>query len=861
MRKMKTRILSLVLALALLFSMIPLGIFAEGDEPASDGRGTGEYANAEGVLTYDNEDGGYLTVPADDFYFDVANPSTSPDTITVFELDIKMSGLASTDWHTCFIIRNAAGDNITYESARTTFSTIDGKVYISDSYANTNIDNTRAEIVADAWTNVRLVIDNETHMAEMFVNNVSVATWAQGIADTQAIAKILFYSRADVAAYIDNAYAATLYKPGMEPDPDEPGVDPAPEPEPDPVVDTIGAGQFVNHADTKTYDDQPKGFLEAGGSLTYDYDVEDGTLGARDIFIYEYDFRWTAFGYNTQYDPDQGSYIMFYKTGNGVNDSGGRLCIKFKSADDNYAYLTTIGTTLVDSDSDGKYDNALYTFSKNAWYNVRFVVNEVANSSNNTFTPTIYVYVNGIMIDANGTGAGYGYAQHYDKPVADRDAWAPYHFSMSARSGFTFDIDNFYAGSVLSGEKGTGEYAEAWGVIEDETSQRNSVNHAVIDSSEASEGEIFVYETDIAVNGANPKAQYDKFWVGYISLHDVNDNLMTTQSGRIGICSDGARVVLCGNATSGNFELNEDGSIKGAFVEFKPWEWHNLKIVVRYNGTAGEYGRRVEVYFDGELVYDAWDGNATTAPEFGYVTITSRDAAMYYSVDNTYLSAFATAATVNGKAYESVDAAIAAANDGDTIKVLESVVEGDEYVVPDGKMIYLELAGDNDESYLFAREMQGNTYVVVENTYFEFLGGSLRYENAVDGKANIRFGYQFTNAFDFANGMWAWEYTLGNNPADSLEGENYNAENRNSNIVFTNVGVASYEKAITVRLGFVVEIDGESYVVFDVARTYTVLGVAEALLESDSASQESKAYAQSIVDAYAAYVESLNPQE
>ena len=858
MRKTKTRILAMLLTLALMFTMVPVSIFAEGDgEPAGDGRGTGKYADAEGVLTYDNEANGYYTAPADDFIFNVQNPSTDPNTITIFELDIKIAALSSTDWHTCFIIRNANNENITYESARTTFSTIDGQVYISPSYANTNVANTAAALDADAWTNVRLEIDNATHAADMYVNNEKVATWAQGIADNQAIGIFYFYSRKDPATYIDNVYAATVYKPGFEPDPDEPGTEPEPD-EPDPippVEDTIGAGQFVNHPDTEKYDDQPKGYREAGGTLSYDYDVEDGTLGDRDIFIYEYDFRWTAFGFNEQYDAEKGSYFTFAKQYNGINDSSGRLCLKFKSADDNYAYLTTIGTTLVDSDSDGKYDNALYVFSKNAWYGLRFVVNEVA-SSNGTFTPTLYVYVNGEMIDANGSGTGYGYCQYYDKPVAERDAWAPYHFTMSARSGLKFDVDNFYAGSVLSGTKGTGEYAGAWGIIKDETSQRTSVTTTVLDSSEQSVGEIFVYETDIAVTGANPKNQYDKNWVGYISFHDVSNNLMTTQSGRIGICSDGARVVLCGNANSGNFELNEDSSVKGAFVEFKPWEWHNLKVVVRYNGTAGNYGRRVEVYFDGELVYDAWDGNATAAPEFGYVTITSRDEAMYYSVANTYLAAFETAAVANGKNYESVDKAVAAAEDGSAVKILESLAEGDEYELTTDKVIYLEVGGDNDSGLIFAKAMDSNTYVVVENTYFEFLGGSLRYEDAVAGSTNIRFGYEFSEDFDLENGHWSWEYKLGNKAVAYQLGENYNDVTRCSNIVFTNVDVANYAKNITVRLGFAAEIDGEQYAVYDVARTYTVLGVAQALAASETASQESKDYAQLIIDAYDAYVAS-----
>ncbi len=827
------------------------------EEPVTDNRGTGKYANAEGVLTYDDEANEVLNSTDTTKIFDILNPVSASATEVVLEFDFKWNSTGSADDNVMWInFLNANGDRMHSEWDRGGLYIKNGTLFLVpiNNYADSDSDGTLdAEIATldvSTWYNIRYEFtytytgeDITAVNRKISVNGVTVANYAIGLAgglDDLKIAKAEFATASGRAfnCDYDNLYFNAYTNPLTLPAP--------------------GEGLFAGAEATEKYEDQPKGFREAGGALTYDYDVEDGTLGQNDLFIYEFDFRWTDFGYSETYDPDQGSYIMFYKTGNGVNDSGGRLCIKFKSADDDYAYLTTIGTTLVDADEDGIYDNAIAKFSRSEWYNISFVVSEITHNGAH-FTPTIYVFVNGEMIDANGGGTGYGYCQYYDKAIADRDAWAPYHFSMSARSGLKFDIDNFYAGTSILGTKGNGEYAEAWGVVEEDISQAYDLEVAVLDSSENSVGEIFVFETDFALTTANLKNPgNNNNWVGYINFLAPNGSLMTTESGRIGICSDGSRVVLCGNANSGTFELNDDGSVKGAYVEFGILEWHTIKIIVRFSPSGEKYVRRVETYLDGKLVEDAWDGEVTSIPEFGSVKITARS--MSFMADNAYLSAFETAAILNGKAYESVDAAIAAANSGDVIKVLESVAEGDEYIVPDGKMVYLEVAGENDASLVFAREMEGNTYVAVENTYFEFLGGSLRYEDAVDGSTNIRFGYQFTDAFDFATGMWAWEYTLGSNPASSLGGENYNAANRNSNIVFTNVGVANYDKAITVRLGFVVEIVGTDYVVFDAARTYTVLDVAEALVDSDVASAESKEYAQTIIDAYAAYLESLEPQ-
>jgi hypothetical protein len=156
------------------------------------------------------------------------------------------------------------------------------------------------------------------------------------------------------------------------------------------------------------------------------------------------------------------------------------------------------------------------------------------------------------------------------------------------------------------------------------------------------------------------------------------------------------------------------------------------------------------------------------------------------------------------------------------------------------------------EDYLVVRNEETGLYSVVENEYFAFLGGGLRYSDAKAGYANIRFGYTFDSDFDLTASNWKWNYGVkGAGLNGEKLGESFSSANK-TNLVITGVPAAYFADAIEAQLSFEIEIDGVKYTAIDRIRERSVLGVAEGILASPNESAEAKAYAQSIVDALTA---------
>lgn len=804
MRKTNSRIISLILALALVFSMLPLSIFAEGDA-VSDGRGTGKYYNSEETLHYDDEANGYHTVPAENFYFEINNPSANSNTITVLELDINMQALSSTNWSTCFYPKNAAGEDIGDQSGRLTLSTIDGKIYISGNYGNTTASSAAASFDPETWVNIRYEIDNETFTRRVFLNNVEVLSESLSRSATadKVASQMYFYSRKDPVTYIDNVYAGTITKSAAP-----------------------GEGKYANETGTLTYDDSTYGYYESDGS-SYTVKPVNSYSNNTNIFVAEFDYRWDTAGVTS--DVTNWLYLRD-SSGTEITNNIGRFC--FGTTDGDLYLITNAGS------------GESFAINQGEWHNIR-LENEFLCAENSTSATKIIqrAYIDGVLV----------YSKYIStKTAVSVDTLAQ--IALSYRKTINYDLDNLYCAFVNGGNvKGNGEFADVEGAVTDTVEYANaSATVAVPGTDGYVSDEILVFESDVRFNATNYTSATTSKWAGAFSLTDVNGNI-NTESSRMGIFTDGTKIVLGWNADCDGWALNEDGSVENALAELEFLKWYNVRYVYRHTvNSEGTYDRVVEFYLDGELIASKSDNPATgpvsALPDMTAGFIWNRNSNLSYSVANTYVGALDAKAIANGISYESTDKALAAANNGSTVKVLEALEVGTELTVPGEKNIYVELHAAENAGHLPG--LNQNVYTVIENEYFEFLGGSLRYEDAADGSTNIRLGYRFTDKFDFASNNWAWEYTLGSRPSTQLQGSAYNEENRNSNIVFTDVDVANYDKDITVRLGFTVS-DGETlYIVFDAARTYTVLGVAEALVASDTASAESKAYAQTIIDAY-----------
>ncbi len=154
-----------------------------------------------------------------------------------------------------------------------------------------------------------------------------------------------------------------------------------------------------------------------------------------------------------------------------------------------------------------------------------------------------------------------------------------------------------------------------------------------------------------------------------------------------------------------------------------------------------------------------------------------------------------------------------------------------------------------DESYVAVQNQENGLYTVIPNTFFTFLGGSLRYGDAKEGYTNLRFGYRFNESVDLGKVTWGWKHGVsGNKLSNYTSGSNYNSANV-TNLVITAVPQSYYETDLECQLFFDVTIDGVSYKVCDRVRSRSILGIAESMAQSPTETQSAKDYAQKIVDA------------
>ena len=155
------------------------------------------------------------------------------------------------------------------------------------------------------------------------------------------------------------------------------------------------------------------------------------------------------------------------------------------------------------------------------------------------------------------------------------------------------------------------------------------------------------------------------------------------------------------------------------------------------------------------------------------------------------------------------------------------------------------------EKYVIAKNNETGLYTVIENTFFTFMGGSLRHTNTSEKSADIRFGYKFKESVDLSVTNWGWSYGIaGKNLPNFISGSNYNSSNI-TNLVITGVPQSFYQTDLETRLVFDVEIDGVSYTVYDRVRSRNILGIAENMIKNPTESQAAKEYAEKIVNACA----------
>ncbi len=155
-----------------------------------------------------------------------------------------------------------------------------------------------------------------------------------------------------------------------------------------------------------------------------------------------------------------------------------------------------------------------------------------------------------------------------------------------------------------------------------------------------------------------------------------------------------------------------------------------------------------------------------------------------------------------------------------------------------------------DEGYVVVQNQENGRYTVIQNTFFTFLGGSLRYGDAKEGYTNIRFGYQFNESVDLSTTAWGWKHGVsGKGLTNYASGTNYNSTTNVTNLVITGVPQSYYSTDLECQLLFDVSIDGVTYRVCDRVRSRNILGIATNMVKNPTETQSAKDYAQKIVDA------------
>ena len=155
------------------------------------------------------------------------------------------------------------------------------------------------------------------------------------------------------------------------------------------------------------------------------------------------------------------------------------------------------------------------------------------------------------------------------------------------------------------------------------------------------------------------------------------------------------------------------------------------------------------------------------------------------------------------------------------------------------------------DNYVIAKNESTGLYNVIENKYFTFMGGSLRYGDAIEGYTNIRFGYKFDTSVDLSTTEWSWKYGVeGTGLKNTREGTNYNSKNI-ANLVITKVPASYYQRNLECQLIIKLEIDGVTYTVYDRVRSRNIYGIAQNMVKNPTETQAAKDYAEKIVNSCA----------
>jgi hypothetical protein len=143
-----------------------------------------------------------------------------------------------------------------------------------------------------------------------------------------------------------------------------------------------------------------------------------------------------------------------------------------------------------------------------------------------------------------------------------------------------------------------------------------------------------------------------------------------------------------------------------------------------------------------------------------------------------------------------------------------------------------------------------------------FRGGSLRVDDGDDyTKASMRMGYDITfpEGFDASTCSWSWGYGLSEDrivfERDGANFVKHEDGSITSNIVFTNVKSAYFEKSLYAQLKVTCMVNGKEYSFTDDVRERSVAQVATLVADSPQETDEARAYATKLLEQLPSYDE------
>ncbi len=208
-----------------------------------------------------------------------------------------------------------------------------------------------------------------------------------------------------------------------------------------PPVDKVegpGLGLFADEATANGFDGEENGYLSTNASQTFTVPT---SLGTGDVFVFEFDFRWTDLAKGTGYNP---TWIAWgevdYKSGSEDKIATGsttRLTFLYNGGLN--AFVGIGQFDYVDDNGDGMHDGNSACLEHGKWYNIRYEVHQKDIGSGKV-ERTVKLYVDGELI-ASVTDAASG------------TGYTPYSAAkISIRLTAEFDFDNVFVGAKRADE-------------------------------------------------------------------------------------------------------------------------------------------------------------------------------------------------------------------------------------------------------------------------------------------------------------------------------------------------------------------------------------------------------------------------